>query len=139
MATYTEKLKDPRWQRKRLEVLQRDNFMCGECCDTTKTLHVHHRYYITGKEPWEYTDDCYITLCENCHEDFHEKRPIAEKELLIVLKQCGYHYVDIRLLSQVLLNIQMEGFLELIRKYLTEEEITRHTDPSLQQLTGLKH
>jgi len=26
--TYSEKLKDPRWQKKRLEILSRDNFTC---------------------------------------------------------------------------------------------------------------
>ena len=43
---YYEKFKDPRWQKKRLEVLQRDEFMCQICLDTSSTLHIHHRRYI---------------------------------------------------------------------------------------------
>ena len=30
MSDYVEKLKDPRWQRKRLEIMQRDGFRCRE-------------------------------------------------------------------------------------------------------------
>lgn len=39
--------------------------MCG---DTTTTLHVHHKYYEKGNEPWEYRDDALITFCCHCHE-----------------------------------------------------------------------
>lgn len=65
--SYSEKLKDPRWQKKRLEIMQRDNFQCQACCDDKETLHVHHSYYEKGKEPWEYPDDSMRCLCEVCH------------------------------------------------------------------------
>lgn len=45
MGSYAFKLKDPRWQRKRLEILQRDNFTCQECYATDKELNVHHLIY----------------------------------------------------------------------------------------------
>jgi 5-methylcytosine-specific restriction endonuclease McrA len=67
MKTYSEKLKDPRWQRKRLEIMQRDGFACRVCDDTTSTLHVHHIRYIKGREPWEYKDFYFVTLCADCH------------------------------------------------------------------------
>lgn len=35
-------------------------------------LNVHHKYYISGKSPWEYDDDALITLCEDCHRKTHE-------------------------------------------------------------------
>ena len=63
--TYAEKLRDPRWQRKRLEVMQRDGFTCRDCGSTTETLHVHHCWY--AKEPWEISDAYLLTLCEECH------------------------------------------------------------------------
>jgi hypothetical protein len=69
MATYSEKLKDPRWQRLRLEVLDRDDFTCQICFDSTTTLSVHHRYYIKGREPWDYPLQLLITLCQPCHEE----------------------------------------------------------------------
>lgn len=66
--TYSEKLKDPRWQKRRLEIMQLDNFRCRGCETKERTLHVHHKYYIKGREPWEYEDDALITYCELCHE-----------------------------------------------------------------------
>lgn len=66
--TYSQKLRDPRWQRKRLEILQRDNWRCTACASEEKTLHVHHRFYISGRMPWEYLNSALLTLCEDCHE-----------------------------------------------------------------------
>lgn len=65
--TYAEKLKDPRWQKKRLQILERDNWECQECAEKEKTLHVHHKNYYSGKDPWECNDNNLITLCETCH------------------------------------------------------------------------
>jgi len=64
---YAEKLKDPRWQKKRLQVFERDNWTCQICGNTKETLCIHHKYYEKDKEPWDYEDDCYQTLCELCH------------------------------------------------------------------------
>ena len=66
--TYSEKLKDPRWQKKRLEILSRDEFTCKICGSKTTTLNIHHRHYINGREPWDYPSELLITLCEICHK-----------------------------------------------------------------------
>lgn len=72
-STYWEKLKDPRWQKKRLEVLDRSNFACELCGDKESTLHVHHKAYKKGAEPWEYDSfDELQCLCENCHANEHD-------------------------------------------------------------------
>ena len=68
MSQYSELLKHPKWQRKRLEILKRDEFTCRRCDETDKTLHVHHGYYRRGLNPWEYEDETLFTLCEDCHE-----------------------------------------------------------------------
>lgn len=65
--TYSEKLRDPRWQKKRLEIFNRDDFKCLSCGSKEKTLHVHHGIYKKGCEPWEYENDSLHTLCEDCH------------------------------------------------------------------------
>ena len=70
--SYWEKLKDPRWQKKRLEALQKAEFLCQYCYDGTTTLHVHHKEYFKGREPWEYSVDQLAVLCENCHAVHHE-------------------------------------------------------------------
>lgn len=66
--SYSDLLKDPRWQKKRLEILQLDAFRCRACDSTKKTLHVHHLYYIKGNDPWDYPNDALITMCFECHE-----------------------------------------------------------------------
>lgn len=66
--TYSEKLQDPRWQKTRLKVLERDNFTCVCCGETTKQLHVHHCYYVSRRDPWEYNTNTLISLCYDCHK-----------------------------------------------------------------------
>lgn len=76
---YRELLKDGRWQRKRLEIMQRDDFKCTKC-GTTSDLNVHHLRYIPGRSPWEYEDEDLITLCGTCHKQTHEDMERKEKE-----------------------------------------------------------
>lgn len=66
--TYYEKLKDPRWQKKRLEILERDRFKCKVCGCADQELHVHHGYYEKNLEPWEYDESTLHTLCLECHK-----------------------------------------------------------------------
>jgi hypothetical protein len=68
METYSDLLKHPKWQKKRLEIMQRDNFECQLCHDKETSLNVHHKKYINGKKPWEYKNDDLVTLCKHCHE-----------------------------------------------------------------------
>lgn len=70
--SYSKKLRDPRWQKKRLEVLEAKEWVCCKCFDSTSTLHVHHNQYFKGKEPWEYELDQFSVLCEHCHVDHHD-------------------------------------------------------------------
>lgn len=65
--TYKEQLAHPLWQKKRLEIFERDNFTCCICSDTDTQLQVHHKTYITGKKAWEYDNDNLQTLCKDCH------------------------------------------------------------------------
>lgn len=67
--TYAEKLKHPKWQKRRLEILEAHGFKCSTCQSGDKTLHVHHRRYRKGAEPWEYGDDDLDCLCEDCHKE----------------------------------------------------------------------
>ncbi len=71
-SEYALKLKDPRWQKKRLEVFQRAAFTCQECGSTEETLHAHHCWYIGDRDPWDYPDNCFRCLCESCHKERHE-------------------------------------------------------------------
>lgn len=75
---YSERLKDPRWQKKRLERLEIADWMCESCGAKDKTLHVHHRKYRKGAAPWEYTNDQLEVLCEGCHERHHGTKKSLE-------------------------------------------------------------
>lgn len=83
--TYKEKLLDPRWQKKRLEVFDRDKFTCLMCKSDTDTLHVHHEKYC--KNPWDVDSEHLITLCFRCHE-------IAE-----LCKKVDINYTNVNRLS----------------------------------------
>jgi len=95
----SEKLKDPRWQKLRLQIFERDEFMCQRCQDTESTLNVHHLKYTTGKEPWEYPMANFITLCESCHEHEYEVRGACEKRLLEALKEKGFMSEEVDLIA----------------------------------------
>lgn len=92
--TYAEKLKDPRWQKKRLEILQRDNFTCLKCKSTIKTLHVHHNTYTYGKEPWDYHNNNFKTLCFECHE-LEEYGKQSVNDIIHDILATGLSYWDI--------------------------------------------
>lgn len=80
--SYWELLKDPRWQRKRLEILNLHGFACENCGAEDKTLHVHHSYYEKGLAPWEYPDESLHALCEDCHRK-------AQDLLVLLHRQIG--------------------------------------------------
>lgn len=65
---YWQKLQDPRWQKKRLEILEGAGWKCEECGDSTSELQVHHCVYLKGAEPWEYSKGSLMSLCYVCHE-----------------------------------------------------------------------
>ncbi len=68
--SYSELLKDPHWQKKRLEIMQRDKWQCVSCMDNNSELHVHHLKYST-EMPWDELDENLITLCSSCHKAIH--------------------------------------------------------------------
>ncbi len=69
--TYSEKLRDPRWQKRRLEIMQEANFSCSYCNDKETMLVVHHMYYEFNNDPWDYPDHGLICLCDDCHSFGH--------------------------------------------------------------------
>ena len=64
-TTYFEKLKDPRWQRARLTVMERAGWQCQCCQSKEKTLHVHHLQY--RENPWDTPPEFLECLCDDCH------------------------------------------------------------------------
>lgn len=66
------------WKAKRERILIRDGHKCQICgaCGNDVVLHVHHKHYIYGLDPWEYKDSELVTLCEDCHAATHEEQDI---------------------------------------------------------------
>lgn len=87
MTTYSEKLKDPRWQKKRLKIFERDNWTCVNCGAKNRTLHIHHTSYIGN--PWDAKDEMLETLCEKCHDGEHSgKNKTFDIETFYVYDDC---------------------------------------------------
>ncbi len=71
MSNYTQLLRDPRWQQKRLRIFERDGWRCVRCQNSKEELHAHHLKYRRGCKPWDYPDSLLETLCSTCHKDEH--------------------------------------------------------------------
>ena len=85
-TSYSEKLRDPRWQKKRLGVMERDGFACRDCGDSEKSLQVHHCFYAKG-DPWLTEDRFLMTLCCDCHQDRGELEQDAKRALGMIFSQ----------------------------------------------------
>lgn len=87
---YSDKLKSPTWQKKRLRIFERDGFVCQRCYDpeNKKQLNVHHISY--SGNPWEISDDLLITLCEDCHLREKNELQISKSALIKKLKSIGF-------------------------------------------------
>src|SRR5689334_2367719 len=86
MMNYADKLKDPRWQKKRLQVMERDGFACSDCGSSKNTLHVHHCAYV-GRDPWQAPESVLLTQCADCHEIRQEKENDAHMMIGQIMAQ----------------------------------------------------
>lgn len=97
--SYLEKLQDPRWQKLRLRIFERDKWACQECNEKEKMLSVHHLYYNAKTEPWDYPLEAFRTLCIDCHEWETEFRTQMGISLLQRLAKMGLTAGEIEELS----------------------------------------
>lgn len=101
--SYGDLLKDPRWQKKRLEIFERDGWRCVWCKKENETLHIHHVDYQMGLKPWEYSNDQLLTLCEDCHHGEYENREYVENKLIDELKKLSVPYNNIEDLANAIM------------------------------------
>jgi len=71
---YIDQIKSGNWQRKRLEIFQRDKFQCRVCGEETN-IQVHHLYYIPNMSIWEYDNEAMVTVCKYHHELLNKELP----------------------------------------------------------------
>lgn len=84
MKSYLDQLKDPRWQKKRLELFSRAGFRCENCGFSEEQLHAHHRIYRKGKMLWEYPNEEYLVLCRSCHSRVSEKLKVIQERISLL-------------------------------------------------------
>ena len=107
MTTYSEKLRSPKWQKKRLEILNRDGWKCLFCGTEIENLQVHHILY-KKREPWDYPDYLYQTLCETCHQERQELTDKAVDAVRIAVAK-----VPSKRLIQIVTKLCAEAMLEI--------------------------
>lgn len=80
--SYSERLLDRRWAEFR-KVCERfymadpenrdERIECGFCWrEEAERKHLHHKFYIEGREPWEYEPQDMMFVCGRCHEQLHK-------------------------------------------------------------------
>jgi len=107
IMTYSQKLRDPRWQKKRLSIFERDGWRCKFCNATDKNLQVHHIVY-KKSDPWDYPDYLYQTLCEDCHLVRQELTDTIISAVRISIKE-----IPTELLQQSAKKLCAEAMLEI--------------------------
>lgn len=84
--------KSPLWQKKRLEILERDDYQCQGCGDKESQLQVHHGYYEKGLKLWEYDNDTLWTYCEPCHKQAHDLKGEIYKKIARIELNFGHDW-----------------------------------------------
>ncbi|MFC1492059.1 HNH endonuclease [Nitrospinota bacterium] len=79
--SYYEQLKHPRWQKKRLAILERAGFECEDCGSGEKMLHVHHSYYEKSLAPWDYPAESLHCLCVDCHKKAQDRQTLLQRQI----------------------------------------------------------
>ena len=65
---FAESYKTAEWQRKKYEILKRDNFTCQLCGNSTEVMEVHHITYKNCRgKAYNALNGELITLCRLCH------------------------------------------------------------------------
>jgi 5-methylcytosine-specific restriction endonuclease McrA len=100
---YQEKLRQPAWQKKRLEIFARDNCRCTNCGSINKELQIHYIDYLKNFKPWQYPDDMLTTLCSSCHL-MEKSRSKAEDYLLQAFEITGFFAGDLLKVATLLHN-----------------------------------
>lgn len=98
--TYSEKLKDDRWLKKRREILERDEYTCQSCADRERVMHVHHEFYFDNCEPWDYPNSALVTLCDSCHTVEEHNRKSVYKNFNMAVADAGFTREDIEKLTE---------------------------------------
>jgi hypothetical protein len=137
---YKEDFKDPRWQKKRLEILNRDGFICQGCYDSESTLNVHHLYYMSSRKPWEYPDGALITFCDECHDAEHHREETIIDSLSSIIGDTLLECVpDIIRANLIFTNCGIPPFVCALADAMHEYAIQGHSTSELIEFLESKN
>lgn len=105
--TYHQKRQDPRWQKRRLEIMSAANFKCEECDSADDTLSVHHSHYFKDTEPWDYPASLLHCLCDGCHVERQNVEESLKIEMMKVLR-----FVPTKRMKAVFWRVMSEALAE---------------------------
>ena len=128
---YQDQIKSPKWQKKRLGILNRDEFTCQKCGNKDSQLHVHHKHYNNGAKIWEYENWELTTLCEKCHLETNEsQKEINNTDFLEIVDRLKIYdkedLLKINTFTEILLDyddglIMLELFLNVFESGISGE------------------
>lgn len=70
-SNYKQKLQSDEWRKFRKNMRQTKGDCCACCKSGTGRLELHHLFYESSREPWEYEAHELVLLCEHCHRSMH--------------------------------------------------------------------
>lgn len=118
--TYSDNLKDPRWQKLRLKIMERDEFKCRQCLDDKEQLQIHHIKYIANKLPWEYPEELLETLCVDCHKSITETNESIKNSLFEIIDFMSLEVLQDLLIEFKQMNISRQIDILQISKVLRD-------------------
>ena len=136
-GTYTQKLRDARWQKKAELVKERAGYCCQDCNSKT-ALDAHHCYYTSMREnyePWEYPLSALRALCRECHT----KRPIQEIRIRALTAKLTQNQLNelINGLDNAFNRFETESFLAFMQEVSFHDHIMKSALSKLKKNTDI--
>ena len=97
--SYKEQLTHPLWIKKRIEILERDNYCCQICGSELHKLEVHHLCYLPDFLIWEYDDELMVSVCGIHHYQLTYDMP---KISGLIAFKCLKENIDLTTIQKIL-------------------------------------
>jgi hypothetical protein len=106
---YSAQIKSPLWQKKRLEIMERDGWQCQSCGGTGKELQVHHLSYVKDADIWDYDNSKLTTICIDCHNEITK----IKKDIYSLINENSFFMDRIRVFYEIIETLSHFNFAEL--------------------------
>jgi len=110
---YSEILKSPKWQKRRLKIFERDSYTCQSCKDAESQLQVHHIAYTSN--PIETPDELLITLCDKCHQEVSDQ--FNDIKNIFQALQKSKKFLELKVFMSLVNSIAFYGIPDSVEKF----------------------